>query len=278
DCLLCIIDASSLETLSALRGTNVRLRCLINGFLTRAWNTTLEQHFHDALGFREILRVTGSIVSGSHALYFALRNTEWHQWQPSDLDVYCPVAAGLDLVEYLVRREGYKISNPFEDSETRCLYQDVGGIATVVTLRRTSGQKVDIIVGTGPSALATLTHFWGTAVINFISADTICVTYPRLTLRGVCCISTRRHRVHRLRVCVLKYVARGFIVGGFSVNGVRSFHASDDPYCPHTERSFFDNACLTIHFGRDPPAIRGTPCVHPVWGYGGNNCGGHCDM
>ncbi|KAI0309612.1 hypothetical protein OF83DRAFT_1033429, partial [Amylostereum chailletii] len=152
-----------------------------------------------------LLRTTQSVVSGSVVLFYALANTHFADgWRPDDMDIYCPLVAAVPLLDYLVQHEKYTVHGRH--------YAHNSGIAAVIHLARADGTNVDLVCSARPSALAPLPSFWSTLVLNYASADALCVVYPHLTLRGRACLNPRFATRARTARCVEKYTARGFSV------------------------------------------------------------------
>ncbi|KAI0312260.1 hypothetical protein OF83DRAFT_1176814, partial [Amylostereum chailletii] len=151
------------------------------------WTTTLCKWVNDAGAFRELLCCTGSIVSGSAALAYAMSATTFmNTWTPMDMDVYCSVATAVSVVDWFVRTQSYTylpaFANVSGDVDDEAYFMEYhGGIAGVVHLTCSDGRSVDIICSKTPSPMYPLPHFWGTLVLNYLTADSLVVAYPQLT-------------------------------------------------------------------------------------------------
>ncbi|KAI0054875.1 hypothetical protein BV25DRAFT_1789043, partial [Artomyces pyxidatus] len=272
----------SLTDLSNLRAVNRRLRRLVHTHIESSWNQTLAPYVQSTEGFRDLLRESRSVISGSTVLYFALRGTPYREgWTANDLDIYSPLSTAASVVDYLVQREHFTV---ITRSVTRRRNKDVlqdyhnDALASVTTLQTPSGKKVDVITSTRNSPLLPLTYFWGTLVTNYMSADILCITYPHLTLDGIGIVNPIRTPAGRAAKCIEKYENRGFILVDFSqVQGVRHTVYNKTPFhCPQTYRTFQDDGCLIFHFSRDHPRNPSAlfPIYNPMWKYGGAHCGG----
>ncbi|KAI0054479.1 hypothetical protein BV25DRAFT_1817004 [Artomyces pyxidatus] len=269
----------SFTDLSNLRGVNRRLRRLVHAHIESNWNQTLSPYVKSAEDFRDL-----SLVSGSTVLYFVLRGTPYRDdWNANDLDVYCPLSTAASVVDYLVQREECTVARSVVNRDRSMeIFREYsnGALASVTTLRTRDNKKIDVIASTRNSPLLPITYFWGTLIANYISADTLCITYPQLTLDGVSAINPLRTPSSRAERCIKKYEERGFIIVDFSqINGVQ--HAPWKPapfHCPQTYRTFQDAGCLIFRFcpdhPRKPPAL--FPIYNPMWKYGGAHCGGDC--
>ncbi|KAI0049013.1 hypothetical protein FA95DRAFT_1677942 [Auriscalpium vulgare] len=158
-------------------------------------------------------------------------------------------------------------------------YPDTG-IATVLHLSRNSDRAaIDVVIAYTNSPTLPIRHFWTTLLANFISADAICVTYPKLTLNGRGCINPDRLADNNMSHVRAKYIDRGFQIGSWEENGAVHVNGiSPHMYCPHQIRHFNDSACLFINF--DPmnsnQLLHIFPIYEPYWKYGGWECGGRC--
>ncbi|KAI0067133.1 hypothetical protein BV25DRAFT_1912457 [Artomyces pyxidatus] len=283
--ILMICEVSTLETLCRIRSSNKRLRQVVDRHLRESWNTVLKQYVDEAVPFRKLLRDTRSVISGSTALHFLLRGPDAPvDWQPKDLDIYCPLTTAADVVDYLIVHEGFRVEKTMASRDRSPNVHNEysnGAIASVITMSTPKGLKVDIIAATRNSPLLPLTHFWGTLVTNYISADTLCVSYPRLTLRRFGLLNPTRKPALRAAVCVDKYMKRGF---DFTRFGLGLYPPRHTPFtmrplhCPHTFRTFHDAGCLRIHF--DEPLLDRPlalfPTFDPMWRWGGAHCGDGC--
>ncbi|KAI0057864.1 hypothetical protein BV25DRAFT_1811640 [Artomyces pyxidatus] len=284
DILFLIFAISTLADLSRIRGASTRLRAIVDYYLRSSWNTTLSPYFKHPEAFRNLLRDTRSVISGSTVLHFALRNTPFIAgWSPEDLDVYCPLSTGATVIDRLVEEEGCVLVEIVSSRDRgRDLFREYhnGAIACVATLSTPSGKKVDVIISARNAPLLPVTYFWSTMITNYISADTISITYPKLTLHGIGLINPMRSSSSRVLKCIRKYQKRGMLLLDFpDIDDVRhTFYNTTPLHCPHTMRTFADHGCLRIQFNatvvRPPHAV--FPIYNPTWKYGGTHCGDGC--
>ncbi|KAI0059798.1 hypothetical protein BV25DRAFT_1918187 [Artomyces pyxidatus] len=281
-----ILNRLSIETLSILRSTNHTVRGHVARHLRLSWNESLSSYFMDPVRFRDVLRSSRSIISGSFVLHFVLRATRFADWCPGDMDIYCPVSSAASVVDYLIYKEHYVAFKPEGREGANAespLHEYDGAIACVVQLRRWDGRRVDVICATRNGPLLPLTHFWGTIVTNFISADTLSIPYPRLTLRGRCCLNPERLDDSAVRDCLDKYIQRGFALDSFVASGAHHTTITPMPlYCPHTYRHFADPGCLVFDFGSKDTGdqihtqLADFPVHLPLWKWGGDACSALC--
>ncbi|KIJ50244.1 hypothetical protein M422DRAFT_131814, partial [Sphaerobolus stellatus SS14] len=120
------------------------------------------------------LRQSGAVISGSTALNLIMGVGSWSS---KDMDVYIRKSEARAVVAFLAR-EGYtcvwpRYHNP--DSHIHCImkFEKINWDGTTLT--------VDVIESNSSSAIAPITEFHCTALMNYISGDGILCLYPRLT-------------------------------------------------------------------------------------------------
>ncbi|KAI0335952.1 hypothetical protein GY45DRAFT_1342100 [Cubamyces sp. BRFM 1775] len=159
---------------------------------------------------RNVLRVTNSVISGSSALHF-LDVDRAPLWSATDLDIYTPIHCARQIVNYLCNVEGYHIVQEPVPSKYPHLRS---GFATVFHLRRDLSE-IDVIQSCTRSALYPIPYFWGTHVMNYLTADTFCVAYPEYTLEGKSLLNPvalvdKQHPNVRMLTNMDKYTERGY--------------------------------------------------------------------
>ncbi|KAI0039789.1 hypothetical protein FA95DRAFT_1503705 [Auriscalpium vulgare] len=235
------------------------------------------------LRLRDTLRLTRSVLSGSFVLRFAMHRTNQGDMDVKDLDIYAPQTSAPGLISHLEKEQGYCIlrsrsRDPIEDPEDVELYPPTA-IATVVTLmHRVKFTLVDVIIAAGNKPLLPIRHFWSTTVTNYISADRICISHPRLTLNGRGCIAPEHANSLAMEELLEKYRRRGFVLKSFAFNRAKAQEDRCCGYCPHAMRSFGDPLCLTVDFDpcHEAQVMRAFPMTVPYWTYGGWACGARC--
>ncbi|EIM79110.1 uncharacterized protein STEHIDRAFT_116793 [Stereum hirsutum FP-91666 SS1] len=292
--LIQVLSTLSLTDMQKLMLVNFGWRWLIQRFLSRKYHLSLLPYVDNPSAFRDVMRTSHSIISGSFALDFGLHGTTEPLINASDIDVYTGVSNAITIVEYLRNKEGYLIVpvgiNPcwawIDDYE--------GGITSVIRMLHPRGSKIDVVCSSRISALHPLSYFWGTLVMNFLTSDGYCSAYPSLTERGIGCIHPLRDVTPRVERCIEKYKSRGFSIRDFAQNeaephtsrstkGLRKFGAQRMKvavpwHCPHVVRSFSDAGSLHLAFS---PRSRGEtlyPFEEPEWIMGGSHCGGGCKL
>lgn len=135
------------------------------------------QYFDNAYELLDILRTCDAVISGSTALHLLLPETGT-SWTPKDLDIYVPLATSRFLLKRL-QYEGYTIHSELQTNVANYTYSHVHGVVVVCKGQR----KIDVVISRTSTALSPIFQFHSTAVMNFVSADTIFCSYPKLTLR-----------------------------------------------------------------------------------------------
>ncbi|KAI0057503.1 hypothetical protein BV25DRAFT_1920093 [Artomyces pyxidatus] len=183
-----------------------------------------------------------------------MQATEQSGWEAADLDVYAPPSTAGDFVRELEDLLQFvQLPELVDTVGVRSKYNP--SVCFVQPLLSPSGRRLDVIICKRPSTLQPITATWSTLLTNFMTADTLCIVYPGLTLRGVGCIAS------------------------WTASGAK--HKSDhplSPYCPHTTRNFEDEGCLRFTFnpvGAEEDS-RIFPTLLPFWSLGGAVCGGGC--
>lgn len=198
----------------------------------------------DPNALRSLMRRTGSIISGSAALYIVQPSTSWF---PRDIDLYVTFDNFHRVVEALQQEQGAIIVDP---AQLHAPYDGVAGICGVVRMRTARG-CVEVIRSSSDSVLFPVTHFWTTLVMNVVTADFVCIAYPELTLRGRGLAAYRVFSAEEVDA-LAKYVYRGFEfrvrVGQWT--DMEEFRLSECfPWmCTGCTRFFGDGGCLMVPF------------------------------
>ncbi|KAG9050966.1 hypothetical protein FS837_000629 [Tulasnella sp. UAMH 9824] len=242
ECFETILDYCMLPEVMRMSHLSRAYRKSVLDYLRQRIDSHLRTWFNDSARFRNTLRATSSIVSGSTVLSFALGV----DWGVQDLDIY--VGAGViaitkpaehcaELLEYLVGVEGYRPEAAFGDASDVSFagivstpaplafdkYGDVlvKSITAVYKLSKTRsvpGQKepvtvhIDVIKGRFTNPVTIISEFHSTQVMNWMSADNITIRYPVFTfaMRGI--VNRKRHVFGGPNDASWKekYAARGF--------------------------------------------------------------------
>ncbi|KZS88014.1 hypothetical protein SISNIDRAFT_490531 [Sistotremastrum niveocremeum HHB9708] len=211
------------------------LRPLGTGQLSHSLSVFLTQYMDDPAGFRNQMRMSNCVISGSAVLSILTRDS-W--WEPSNLDVLCPSESLRQMRTYLRDVEGYvpaRYHSPGEEEADR-----QKGVHAFVRQRKGKPHKfIDLIVPTKKRSINSFEDHPHTAVMNFISADHLVMLYPRLTLpRETFVVKDPRIEVRS------KWLSRRY-----TIKTVRSDATCQGGACPHVSRFVGDSSCLVLPFG-----------------------------
>ena len=149
------------------------------GEFTLRLRTTLALFVPDPETFRDLMRHTGSLVSGSVALWFAcsLPTT----WRPDYLDLLIPVASTATIKHFLFNIPGSalvpstglhgELSDDWPYMKYSFCVWTTRGIVRVIP-------SMDL------QPLALVPYYWGTHLMHVLSADAFVAPYMRLTMAG----------------------------------------------------------------------------------------------
>ncbi|KAI6027782.1 hypothetical protein BKA83DRAFT_4014945, partial [Pisolithus microcarpus] len=155
-----------------------------------------------------ILRKCDAVISGSTALHILLPECGT-SWTPRDLDIYVLQANSAMLLHHILL-QGYRTIKDVDLNKKGYTYSMHSHVVVVTDGHR----RIDIIVSSSSAAMTPIFQFHSTAVMNFISVDTIFSCYPALTLRHPSMMNAG-HLYYgtptgTLLEAVRKYQARGF--------------------------------------------------------------------
>lgn len=207
--------------------------------------------------FRNVLRRTRSVISGSIVLEVTMRD----EWLANDLDVYVPRGVpGWELMAHLIGYEGYIVDSVIE-SYTQMpegglcgkILDTVAGMTSITKLvkRRIGGRlrRIDIIESRDGHALTPVMQFDATWSMNWITADSIIIAYPNLTLRRQGMYKRRKSMADHIHLPAWKAIY-------IKERGFTTFHMStgraDLPcreLCRPLLRVSTDGYCMTVPFG-----------------------------
>ncbi|VDB88552.1 unnamed protein product [Peniophora sp. CBMAI 1063] len=236
-----------------------RVSTLFNTMAQEEWRYRVHKYtgpfVTDVNHFYFILGGVEGVVSGSTALAVILRGSPFGDFlsPTSDLDIYVPSQAASDeMVRYFAEFEGYQVDSTTVASGDHVMKRKPESIVSLTRLRRVKDdlvRSVDIIVGAKDAATTPLFSFWGSLVMNYISATSVVCSYPRLTLDGRFFV---RPGVARSSIAepLDKYRSRGFISAlhrGHSA-GCKSLQS----YCPGRFRHTEDPASMRVDWQSRP--------------------------
>ncbi|KAI6009168.1 hypothetical protein BKA83DRAFT_4070863 [Pisolithus microcarpus] len=156
----------------------------------------------------DILHTCDAVISGSTALHTLLPKLDT-PWTPADLDIYVPQSTSTQLLNRIMA-EGYSIVTDEQQLQMRYTHSHMHRVVVLSNGER----NIDIVVSVTSVALSPIFHFHSTAVMNFVSADTIYCSYPRLTFRHLSLVnaSVLYYGGHMDDIVdtMRKYMGRGF--------------------------------------------------------------------
>ena len=238
----------------------------------------LFQHRHLAAHFFRnpdclfrILYASHAVISGSCALYL-LQPLLSTLWFPYDLDIYVSQENSPLLLTALAT-EGYHhtLTSP------TCVKQQSRSPRHFTISLTCSQQTIDVIVSPSDSVIFPIYHFHSTHLMNFVTHDALCCSYPRLTLCGASLINpflAHDSILNRASIdALLKYRRHGF-------SYYNCYHIHQNFRCfKHTNRKLNDKSCMWVvtksapfspHSCLDTYARLGIVNAH--WRLGGELC------
>ncbi|PIL27787.1 hypothetical protein GSI_10940 [Ganoderma sinense ZZ0214-1] len=280
--LFMIVHWCSVPTLARLRATCHYFDLIIAKELPFRRRLLLSRFIRDVPGFLRELSHTGSIVTGSAALWV---NGEPEYFTPHDLDILCAIHMSFHVVSYLFYVEGYFILRMFSsnvDGNRR------GGIRSVV--RMFNGEKtIDVMQSQTPTSLYPVLFFWSSIPMSFFDEHSMYIAYPRLleTYRAI--LNPARIVTIPLPDLLIKYQKRGFVIRLSEASWrsdkhkrSRICHLDQNPYCAQTKRAVGDRWGLQTRLGPVQERL-GLPVFQGpianwtvVWQRGGHPCGALC--
>ncbi|OBZ71096.1 hypothetical protein A0H81_08554 [Grifola frondosa] len=283
DTMRITFDYMHVGDLLAFKGTSRDADCIVAEYLSGKLRSLLACYLAKPVHFRNLMRITNSIISGSAALEYIL--PRYNTWHADDLDIYVPHNMFNRVVSYLVLFAHYKPVFP-QDMQTH--YN--GGIMQVVRLKN-GNLQIDVIQSASMSALHPTTLFWNTALTNGISADGVYCAYPQLMLNMCGLISPCNLIGHHVPdECtvdlIVKYTMRGFDIrvreplwSHKSVNTLLPLGAPG-PACAYTVRIFGDH--MGIYTSLYPYSthtidIIARQSIIVMWRRGGSHCAHGCN-
>lgn len=261
------------------------VKTIVDRYIEAGFLTVLHTFVLSPTDLLDCMDETGSVVSGSVALWFVLGGSTG--WIPNNLDIYCPSYTTCTLVKFLQEQEGYAENAGSQRTDTHdysTLPSIDPSIYSITRLVHSKGRRIDIIESLSPSALHPIVSGWTTLLPNYVSARTLCIPYPYHVLARTGCFAQSQENPSYTYQIIEKYVSRGFAMleyqSGLTPGVARAYpdapqDCAQNPYCPHHLRSFGDKWCLQYTFrkGMEGQMDR-VECLIPKWRFGGDKCGG----
>ena len=147
--------------------------------LNRRYEELLSRFTGDVEGFREMMRNTNCVISGSAALWFLLSSPQ--EWIPDDLDILVPESKFPEVVAFLTEMEGAALERVMEPvvwpyPSEACMAR------AIITMPK---GNVDVLQSRRESALYPIPFYWSTHLMNALTADALYCAYPALTLTNI---------------------------------------------------------------------------------------------
>ena len=194
-------------------------------------------------------------------------------WSPSDLNVYIPLHHKFQLT-CLLEKKGYHIENEGNNIHSTYSSSDIFSVMMFTNKHN----KINVVISTSLCAVSPIFDFHSTAIMNFISADSIFSTYPSLTFQGLTMINGAQ--LYNGSLCAVgmaalkKYKERGFKF--ISCPAAHRYACA----CKSNNRSLTDGGCLWVGVNCVPRADRRPHqifeklgIVNVNWALGGLLCG-----
>ncbi|KAH7905060.1 hypothetical protein BJ138DRAFT_1118830 [Hygrophoropsis aurantiaca] len=238
-------------------------------YLNRRIHNSLTVFISSPAALLDTMRFTSAVISGSFALAMFLPAAAVN-WNIADLNIYTRDIHYNQLV-LLLLRDGYKVNYGGYRAAPANYYNPA--VKGIITLNK-GNQSVEIIISRTDSSIRPIFYFHSTVMMNFLTADSLFVAYPRL-------ISHRRGLTNPLsrwdsettRIAVDKYRQRGYTItdGRYNENHICEKHV----WCTEHTRTTHDKGCLQLQLDRPNTVTlaaipRQTQLV--VWFFGGKSC------
>lgn len=182
-----MLENENLDSVNTFRCITPKTHRAVASYIGRRINKAFAPWIDSPLEFRQVLRSTHSIVSGSVALNAIMGSS----WLCNNLDVYVAAGAAKNtVVEYLQTQESYIVTDEsvFPPEPTSTFPWCLRFVTSVTRLeKRTSTlrgevvRQIDVLQSTGHSTQP-VASFSATWSMNWIGADEIIAQYPNMTL------------------------------------------------------------------------------------------------
>ena len=246
-----ILRLLSIEDLLKLFDDNMYQPRVIEEF-ARRWRTTLAFFVPDPESFRSMMRTYGALVGGPVALWFAtsLPGT----WRPDHLDLLVPQWSAGCVKRKLLAMPGFALVSGKElrwEMRDQWLYEDSSYCVW------TTRGVIRVVHSIREDALALVANYWGTHLMNVLSADAFVAPYMRLTMGG-----------RAIGTDIRKAIGEDVMEEGYDWHktpedprGYRLYETGADFVdlrrgcynfvgCCQRERTFTDNETLLVQIGR----------------------------
>jgi len=237
-----ILDGCGMVTIYELGRTSKAVRRRTRSYCRRRYHRELRRFVETPVSFRDVLRRSLGIVSGSVALHYL---AEPSGWVPGDMDVYASPSGSAMIMDYLIDKENYNLTSVHN------MYGGVGWSSRKSVLevskfeRPGDSVKIDLITCVDSNLVTCITSFHSTVVMNILTADSVYSLYPRLTFmcRGFWGLAPRLTAYSQTTHDAMdKYRRRGYNIQ----IGTGSWKRPCGSYCPVFVRRF--DSVHTFHY------------------------------
>ena len=208
--------------------------------LNRDYAAMLAPFTSNPAGFRNMLRDTGSVVSGSTALWFLLRKPT--SWTPNDMDIVTPYSQYDDVLAYLMSLPG-AVHVHYVPDDYRYLPGYYGRRRIDI-----AGHVIDVVQSRTESPFTVVTGYWSTHLMNALTADAFWSAYPSHTMRMTGIVNwTPKGGCYS--IAMEKHQQRGFSLDSTSRPAIGvDLTSTCDGYigCPRRDRVWGDEFTLKI--------------------------------
>ncbi|PSS32094.1 hypothetical protein PHLCEN_2v2135 [Hermanssonia centrifuga] len=265
-----IVGGLSTSGLLALMRTSKRCRLFARMEMMEYIYKKLSGSIPNVMEFLDTMRRYEVVISGSFVLNIIDRGAYWN---PSDIDMYVPYDAWYPFI--LAMEEIHNSVAVAPDTESAMPEYLFAARSIDKVLRVVIGSvSFDFVRSASGCATTPIASFLTTLVMNYISADGLCIAYPS-TLKNTG-VLTRTSLTDGENVAVTKYLGRGYDI--FESQSVlyasQPSLAHSASLCGETERTFVDKYCIIMPFGLNK--LEDGPISHTntVWRLGGYGCDG----
>ncbi|KAG8915934.1 hypothetical protein FRC00_005755 [Tulasnella sp. 408] len=195
ECWDLVLENCTLRDIISFASTSQASRRYAPSHISRRVHNRLNPWFTDPLAFRRRLKEHDAIVSGSFVLALAVAPT----WQPRDLDVYVGSARGFDALSQYLENVGFEDITPPPPLADTALTPPSPGPYTPLDARMSNYRRfvkivamnnedtevfLDLIQTRSVLPGNLVLNFPASCVMNWLTANEIVVTYPRLTFNN----------------------------------------------------------------------------------------------
>lgn len=226
----------------------------------------LQRFVPDVSQLVRVMRDTRSVLGGSACLAILHGDTKW---VPGDLDIFCPRDGYETFCIFVVDKLGGKVIRHYDSDDMRRHHpNDCPRGVCDRRLIEIATTTFDVMCSNSVSALEPLASSFSTHLMNFISADSVCIAYPWTFSERVGI--TRPIPGDPSRSLHAKHMERGYRFR-YALQETSQYRFQElcpgDGYCCRALRYFGDSKCLSITF-EYPPSLTSlyTPVHLPTFG------------